>query len=103
LLWAEIRSFRVIRPADSRANHGISARIGRKSTVYPRGAKIWLKILPFVFNILTRKTGVQADGRNISGLVQTAATIGGPYMGIPNGKGVLPVRSGWKNEYLEHL
>ncbi|MCX7287320.1 MAG: hypothetical protein NTW20_07100 [Rhodobacterales bacterium] len=38
-------------------NHGISARIDRKSTLYPATLKIRLKIIPSDFNILLQILG----------------------------------------------
>jgi hypothetical protein len=77
-------------------NHGISARIDRKSTLYPAALKIVLKILLFIFSSLTIYTCPNTDPLKSFELVQTHATIGGPYVSIPNGTGVIqgPDRSG---------
>jgi hypothetical protein len=87
LFGPENRSFIDGEPELSEANNGISARIDRNATLYRREVKTKLKFLSFYFNDLNGICEIVFIRPKTAALVPTAATIGRPYMPIPNGEG----------------
>jgi hypothetical protein len=87
VLLPENRSFGPVRPAFSQGNHGISARIGRKTTPCGHHASLWLRFLLLFFNNLTSFWKIRSRECDLARPVQTDATIARLYVFIPNGSG----------------
>jgi len=68
-------------------NHGISARIDRKTTVARAGPGDGLRMFSNIFRCLFFLTPILSRRPDSAARVQTDATIVGLSVGIPNGTG----------------